>query len=104
MVVHEEEEEGEGGEEGQAGVYRDQTMLVQRVSYVFQEVAYWTREKSSVLNTHLYTCMCVELCKCVWVVRLLLCRRLCWAIVTVVCPRCPADTREAEPQWIHQPA
>uniref|UniRef100_A0A8C7GPF0 non-specific serine/threonine protein kinase n=1 Tax=Oncorhynchus kisutch TaxID=8019 RepID=A0A8C7GPF0_ONCKI len=29
MVVHE-EEEGEGGEEGQAGVYRDQTMLVQR--------------------------------------------------------------------------
>ncbi|XP_041750687.2 misshapen-like kinase 1 isoform X3 [Coregonus clupeaformis] len=28
MVVH--EEEGEGGEEGQAGVYRDQTMLVQR--------------------------------------------------------------------------
>ncbi|KAM9498574.1 misshapen-like kinase 1 isoform 6-T6 [Salvelinus alpinus] len=29
MVVHE-EEEGEGGEEGQAGGYRDQTMLVQR--------------------------------------------------------------------------
>lgn len=32
MVVH--EDEGEGGEEEQAGGYGDQTMLVQRVSHM----------------------------------------------------------------------
>lgn len=32
MVVH--EDEGEGGEEEQAGGYGDQTMLVQRVSHI----------------------------------------------------------------------
>lgn len=33
MVVH--EDEGEGGEEEQAGGYGDQTMLVQRVSHIY---------------------------------------------------------------------
>lgn len=34
MVVH--EDEGEGGEEEQAGGYGDQTMLVQRVSHIYR--------------------------------------------------------------------
>lgn len=33
MVVH--EDEGEGGDEEQAGGYGDQTMLVQRVSHMY---------------------------------------------------------------------
>lgn len=38
MVVH--EDEGEGGEEEQAGGYGDQTMLVQRVSHIVCAQAY----------------------------------------------------------------
>lgn len=49
MVVH--EDEGEGGEEEQAGGYGDQTMLVQRVSH---SVCAYTHTNIMYIHIHIY--------------------------------------------------
>lgn len=49
MVVH--EDEGEGGEEEQAGGYGDQTMLVQRVSH---SVCAYTHTHTNIMYIHIH--------------------------------------------------